>query len=169
MSTFQKTNLNVLLLTQKLVDGKGSVGRLLNSDDLYNSLLASAGSLQSATAKAQELMASLSGFSQKLNKEGTLVNDLVTDTVVFGSLKSTVLELQQIADTASVFIQHLKDAGDDPKTPVGVLLHDEQTGNHLKGTISNLEADTARLNELLDTIQHSILFRKFFKKDKSEK
>ena len=45
-----------------------------------------------------------------MNKEGTLANELVTDTAVFNSLKASILNLQQISDTASFFIADLKEA-----------------------------------------------------------
>lgn len=46
-------------------------------------------------------------FSEGFNKKGTLANQLVTDTTIFNSVKTTVLQLQNIADTATLFIADL--------------------------------------------------------------
>jgi phospholipid/cholesterol/gamma-HCH transport system substrate-binding protein len=165
MITLQQNNLNILGFTKKLASGEGTIGRLVNSDSVYNSILATANSLKLATANAQVLIASLSTFSTKLNKNGTLVNDLVTDTIVFNSMKASVLKLKSIADTATVFVNNMKEISTDPKSPVGVMLHDEQTGADLKATISNLETSSENLNKTLEALQHSFLFRNYFKKE----
>src|SRR5665213_2269437 len=107
MATFQQNNLNILKLTKKLSDGEGTIGKLINSDSIYNSIAATTKNLQLASANAQVLIASLANFSAKLNDKGTLANDLVTDTVVFNSIKNSVLQLQTISDTAKVFVNNL--------------------------------------------------------------
>ncbi|MGZ6520053.1 MAG: MlaD family protein, partial [Bacteroidia bacterium] len=168
ISTFQKSNINVLALTKKLADGEGTIGKLMNSDSIYNNIIATTNSLKKASANAQNLIASLSDFSSKLNKKGTLANDLVSDTAVFKSLKATVFQLNNIADTAHVFINDLKTAGKNPKSPVGVLLHDEQTGSELKATISNLDSGSKKLDEDLEALQHNFLLRRYFKKKAKE-
>jgi phospholipid/cholesterol/gamma-HCH transport system substrate-binding protein len=163
MSTFQQNNLNVLTLTKKLANGEGTIGKLINSDSIYNNIAATTKSLQKASANAQNLITSLTNFSSKLNKNGTLANELVTDTVVFKSLKSSVLKLNGIANTANGFISNLKDASNNPKSPVGVLLHDEQVGADLKTTISHLESSSKKLDADLEAIQHNFLLRRYFK------
>ncbi len=168
MNTFQQNNLNILKLTKKLTDGEGTIGKLLNSDSIYNSIATTTNSLQLASANAQILIASLANFSAKLNKDGTLANDLVTDTIVFNSLKTSVLQLQSVADTASVFVSNLKEASANPKSPLGVMLHDEQTGTNLKTTISNLESSSENLNKDLVALQHSFLLKKYFKKEEKK-
>ena len=173
INTLQENNKNVLAITndfkvisKNLSQGNGTVGKLLNDDAIYNHLDAATISLQNASGKAQQLIASLSTFSAGLNKKGTLANQLTTDTIVFNSLKSTVLQLHQIADTASAFVTNLNTVSSNTKTPVGILLHDEESGAHLKQTLKNLESGSQKLDEDLEAAQHNILLRGFFKKKK---
>jgi phospholipid/cholesterol/gamma-HCH transport system substrate-binding protein len=169
LNTLQQNNLNILVLTKKLANGEGTIGKLLNSDSIYNDIAATTYSLKMASANAQILIASLADFGDKLNKKGTLANDLVTDTTVFNSVKGTVFELHKIADTASLFVSSLKEAANNPNSPVGILLHDEQTGADLKTVISNLKTSSDNLNKDLEGLQHSFLLRKYFKNDSKEK
>jgi len=171
INTLQENNKNLLAITndfktisKKLASGEGTIGKLLNDTSVYENINAATKSLQSATVKAQQLIGSLSDFSSGLNKKGTLANELTTDTIVFKSVKASVLQLQQMADTASVFIANLKKAGSDPHSTVGVLLHDEESGARLKETIRNLESSSKKLDEDLEAAQHNFLLRGFFKK-----
>ena len=117
INTLQENNKNLLAITSdfklisgKLANGEGTVGKLLNDDAVYTQLDAASLSLQKAAARAETLIASLATFSEGLNKKGTLANEITTDTVVFNSLKTTVLQLHQMADTATVFINKIKES-----------------------------------------------------------
>jgi phospholipid/cholesterol/gamma-HCH transport system substrate-binding protein len=178
LATLQKNNDNILVITtgfkditsdfrsigKKLTTNDGTIGKLLNDNVLYDNINTATVSLKNASAKAQLLVGELNNFSAGLNKKGNLANDLINDTIVFNSIKSSVLQLQNIADTANVFIANLKEISTNPNSSIGVLLHDEQAGAYLKGTIKNLESGSKKLDEDLEAVQHSFLLRCFFKK-----
>ncbi|HOW41877.1 MAG TPA: hypothetical protein PL123_15135, partial [Bacteroidales bacterium] len=177
ITTLQANNENLKSITgdfkiisRKLAEGEGTVGKLLNDDSFYNKINAAAASLQTVSAKAQQLITSLATYSEGLKKEGTLAYELTADTVVFSSIKASVTRLNQIADTAAILISDLKKAESNAKTPIGTLLHDEETGEDLRQTIKNLEVTTIRLNEDLEGLQHSFPLKRYFKKkEKAEK
>jgi phospholipid/cholesterol/gamma-HCH transport system substrate-binding protein len=171
INTLQENNKNFLAITNDfkviskgLVAGEGTIGKLLKDEAVYANINAATASLQLASAKAQALVASLADFSANLNKKGTLANELTTDTVIFKSVKTSVLQLQQMADTASVFIADLKKAGTNPNSPIGVLLRDEASGARIKETIKNLESSSQKLDEDLKAAQSSFLLKGYFKK-----
>jgi phospholipid/cholesterol/gamma-HCH transport system substrate-binding protein len=175
INTLQENNKNFLAITNDfkviskgLVAGEGTIGKLLKDDAVYANINATTASLQLASAKAQQLVASLATFSAGLNKKGTLANELTTDTVVFKSVKATVLQLQKIADTATSFIADLKKAGANPNSPIGVLLRDEASGARIKETIKNLESSSQKLDEDLKAAQSSFLLKGYFKKKAKE-
>jgi phospholipid/cholesterol/gamma-HCH transport system substrate-binding protein len=171
INTAQENNKNILAITndvkaitKKLAAGEGSLGKLLNDSLIYTNINETIVSLQKASAKAQQLIGSLAEFSSGLNKKGTLANELTTDTVVFKSVKASVLQLQQMADTATVFIANLKQASANPNSAIGVLLHDDESGSRLKETIKNLERSSKKLDEDLEAAQHNFLLKGYFKK-----
>lgn len=175
INTFQENNKNLLAITsdfkaisKKLAAGEGTIGKLLHDSSVYMNINAATASLQAASAKAQQLVGSMATFSSNLNKKGTLVNELTTDTVVFNSAKASVQKLQLMADTAMLFIINLKKAGSNPHSSIGVLLHDEEAGANLKNTIKNLESSSLKLDADLEAAQHNILLRGFFKKKAKE-
>jgi len=175
INTLQENNKNLLaitndfkLISSKLASGEGTIGKLLNEDAIYAQLDAASLSLQKATAGAEQLISTLSIYSEGLNKKGTLANEITTDTIVFNSLKTTVLQLQQMADTAGIFINNLKAAGSNQQTAIGVLLYDEESGARLKQIIINLESGSKKLDEDLEAAQHNFLLRGYFKKKEKE-
>jgi phospholipid/cholesterol/gamma-HCH transport system substrate-binding protein len=175
MNTLQENNMNVLAITKDfksiskdLADGRGSIGKLLKDDVIYSDISSAAASLKNASGKANQVMGSLSSFSSGLNKKGTLANQLVTDTVVFNSLKGSVKELNKITDTASALVSNLNSATRNKKSPIGILLHDEETGANLKSTMKNLESGSKKLDQDLEAAQHSFLLRRYFKKNKKD-
>lgn len=175
MNTLQENNKNLVSITanlktvsQDLSDGKGSIGKLIKDETLYNNLASTGASLKNASDKANQVMSSLSGFTSGLNKKGTLANQLVTDTLLFSSLKKSANKLNVITDTAAVMVSSLNSATRNPKTPVGVLLHDEEAGAHLKSTLKNLDSGSQKLDEDLKAAQSSFLLKKYFKKKAKE-
>jgi len=171
INTLQDNNVNLKsitnelkTITHRLAAGEGTIGKLLRDSSVYENINAATASLQLATVKMDQLAGSLADFSAGLNKKGTLVNELMTDTVVFQSVRASVLQLQQIADTAAIFVNNISLAGSNPRSSIGVLLYDEEAGARLKETIRNLESSSKKLDEDLEAAQHNLFLRGFFKK-----
>ena len=183
MATLQKNNQNLLAITtdfktisKKLVDGEGSIGKLLNDNDLYTSLDHTMASLQRSAANAEKLTAAIADYGQKLNQEGTLANDLVTDTTVFAEVRSSVGRLKALSASAAEAGENLKNASvnvqnattklENKESPLGVLLYDEGAGNNIRQTLKNLEGGSKKLDEDLRALQDNFFFRRYFKKKK---
>jgi phospholipid/cholesterol/gamma-HCH transport system substrate-binding protein len=171
INTLQENNKNLLSITtdlkaifKNIAAGNGTLGKLVVDNTVYDNINAATASLQSASEKAREMMNSLATISTGINKKGTLINELLVDTMVFDAIKTSVLNLQQISDTANVLISNLKQAGNNPKSTLGVLLYDEASGAHLRETLKNLESSSIKLDEDLEAVRHNILLRGYFKK-----
>jgi len=169
LNTLRKSNDNIFAITtdfktisKRLVDGEGTAGKLLNDNSLYTNINKATSSLTTATIEAGKVINSLKIFSSNLNKEGTLANEFTTDTVLFKTVKASVLQLQQISTTALAFIKNLNQKTSDSTTSLGLLLNDKESGTNLKETIKNLKTSSIKLNEDLEALQHNVLFKKYF-------
>lgn len=184
MATLSKNNDNLLAITdnfkvisEKMAEGKGSIGKLLNEDIFADEMLKTLATLKSASTNLQQLSANVNHYTARLNDTGTLANDLVSDTVIFSKLRSTVGKLQQMADKSNEVINSLQGASNtvneglkNPNTPAGMLLGDQKTASSLKVTMQNLQSASVKLNDDLEAVQHNFLLRGFFrKKAKAEK
>jgi phospholipid/cholesterol/gamma-HCH transport system substrate-binding protein len=174
MATLQENNKNLLditsnfkLISKRISDGEGTVGKLLKDEALVNNLETTVGGLKQASANAQKLTASISDYAARLQSKGSLTNDLITDTVIFNRLRSTVAQLQQVSKTANEVTNNFKEVSakvNSNNSPVGVLLNDPQAASDLKATLNNLNAGTEKLDQNMEALQHNFLLRGFFKK-----
>jgi phospholipid/cholesterol/gamma-HCH transport system substrate-binding protein len=171
MNTLQENNRNLVDITRdvknlsnKIRSGQGNLGKMINDETLYNNLSEAAVSLKNASNRAGQMISSLNEFTARLNKKGSLAYELTNDTSVFRKLKTTVAQLNNMSDSATVLVNNLKEASSNTKTPMGVLMHDEEAGANLKQTIKNLNGGSKKLDEDLEALQSSFLMRKYFKK-----
>jgi phospholipid/cholesterol/gamma-HCH transport system substrate-binding protein len=174
LTTLQASGSNLLAITgnlkavsQKLSSGQGTLGSLINDPSIAEQLRASIDNFRATAAGSERMMANLEGFSAALHKPGGLAQELVSDTTVFLQLKSTAARLNEAASQATAFSVSLRSAGEglnDPNTPLGTLLHNEEAADDLQRTIKNLRVSSKELSDDLEAVQHSFLLRGFFKK-----
>lgn len=174
MATLQENNKNLLditgnfkLISKRIIDGEGTVGKLLTDEKLMNNLEATVTGLKQASVNARQLTNDISDYASKLQSEGSLTNDLLTDTVIFNRLRSTVDQLQQVSKTANEITNDFKQVSNKLSTnnsTVGVLLNDSKAAADLQNTLANLSAGSEKLDENMEALQHNFLLRGFFRK-----
>src|SRR5450432_2476541 len=96
MSTLAKNNDNVLEITngfkvisKRLVDGQGTIGKLMTDETMVNDLNATALTLKRTSLNLEKVSSNVAAYTAKFSAKGSLANDLVTDTVIFSRLRST--------------------------------------------------------------------------------
>lgn len=181
MATLQTNNKNLVEITEnfglvsaRIARGEGTFGALLNDSLMAVHIKQMIGNLNQTAANTANASAALNQLTTKLNAEGTLINDLLTDTVVYGNLQEAVAQLQGITQTASALVTNLNQTAgklDDKDNAVGVLLNDPEAAETIKQTLINLEQSTEKLDQNMEALQHNFLFRGFFRKQakKAEK
>lgn len=174
MAKLEKNNNNLLDITsdfksisRSIVNGKGSIGKLLKDESLYNNLQSVVGAFKQASLNTQQLTTNLETYSSKLKTEGSFANNLVSDTLIFSKLRETVAQIQEISKKINVVSNNLQIASagmNDSTKTVGSLIHSQQTADNLNLTFQNLNTSSQKLNEDLDALQHNFLLRHYFKK-----
>jgi phospholipid/cholesterol/gamma-HCH transport system substrate-binding protein len=121
------------------------------------------------------LVANVSDYTARLTAKGSLTNDLITDTVLFARLRSTVRQIDALSATAGQVVGNLQATSEnlnqrltDPSSPAGLLLNDKETAAEIRATIKNLQTSTKKLDENMEALQHNFLLRGFFRKRNSQ-
>jgi phospholipid/cholesterol/gamma-HCH transport system substrate-binding protein len=174
MKTLQQNNQNLLaitsdfkLLSNKILQGKGTVGALLADSSMGVQLRNSMTNLQAATAKAANLAAELDQFGKKMNTKDGFADKLLTDTATFNRIKGAVAQLQQAAANATILTNNLNKASNKLNTTdnaLGELLNDPKGAGQVKTTLINLQQSSIKLNNDLEAAQSNFLLKGFFKK-----
>ncbi|MEO8770047.1 MAG: MlaD family protein [Ferruginibacter sp.] len=181
MTTLQANNKNLLAITndfksvsKKLDSGNGMIPTLLNDPALAMKLNNTIDNLQSAIANFRTVsvnstvvLANLQDFSGKLNKPGNSLNELVSDTGMYTSVKGTLSELNNAAGSLTKFSSNLNILSgklNQKGNTLDVLLTDTAAASSLKNTLKNLDAGSQTLDDDLLALQHNIFLRGFFKK-----
>jgi phospholipid/cholesterol/gamma-HCH transport system substrate-binding protein len=186
IATLQQNNKNLLditgnikTITERLMNGQGSAGKILSDDKLANDLQAAITGFRIASAQVQRITSDVASYTSQLQSEGSLTNSLIHDTVLFSRLKSTASQIEQASVTIKESSANIKRITgnienvsrhlDGTGSPVGVLLNDEEAGKNLKITLENLQTGSKKLDEDLEALQHNFLLRGFFKKKEKQK
>jgi len=181
MKTFQVNNKNLVditsdfkILAANLVAGKGAAGALLSDEQMAQNLRAIVLSLKNTAQATNKMAADLNSFTATLNTKDGLANKMLTDTVIFARLQTSINELQKASRSASALTENLNSASanlnnassklNQTDNAAGVILNDKQTAEQVKQITQNLERSSYNLNEDLKALQNNFLFRGYFRK-----
>ncbi|WP_337042477.1 MlaD family protein [Emticicia sp. 17c] len=186
LKTLQANNKNILSITDDLKGiisgiraGEGSVGKLMKDEAIYANISKSMATVEAATRDLKKGVTTLANLTDKLNTEGNFINSIAADKEIYPAIKNTVNSLQNTTETlketsvaakkmVSDLEQTTSNLVNNPKSPVGVLLHDEKAANNIRETISNLESSSEKLDQNLEALKHNFLFRRYFRKQAKE-
>jgi phospholipid/cholesterol/gamma-HCH transport system substrate-binding protein len=181
MATLQSNNENILAITtdfknisKKIDSGKGTLGILLNDATIANELNKTIDNLQvvatnlkTVSQNSKAVIDNFHTFSRKLNKPGNSINELATDTILYGNIKESLAQLQKSTNSVTKITSNLKNVSEklnQENNTVGVLLNDSTAAASIKITLKNLETGSKKLDQDLEALQHNFLFKRFFKK-----
>ncbi|WP_369793851.1 MlaD family protein [Mangrovimonas sp. TPBH4] len=175
LSTLSTTNENAAILTSdllkitnRIVDGEGTIGVLLNDTIMAKELKQTIGNLKMASQGVSVTMDKLSGLveSLKTNDEsvlGVLLNDTISGT----KLKTVVQNMEALSGDMENVVGNINQVVQDIKSSQGTLnyiLNDTTLVEDLKTSADNIKQGTDKFNENMEALKHNILFRGYFKK-----
>lgn len=174
VNTLQKNNLNLLDITsdlktvsKRIVNGEGTIGKLLKNDSLLNNLQNVVSIVKQASLNTRQITSNLETYTSKFETKGSFTNDLVSDTVIFYELRATVTQIQEISKTIAVVANNLQTASEglnDSSKTAGALIHSKETADNIKTILINLKSSSRKLDEDLEALQHNFLLKGFFRK-----
>ena len=173
-NTLQENNQNLVAITNnfkkisdQIAEGRGTLGKLLTDESLANQLNISSVTLQATIVEARAFTADLARYASKIETKGSLTNEIVTDTTIYTTLKTTVSKMQDVSSTANIIADNLKNASaqlNESKGTAGALLNDTAIVSSLKIILKNLESSTQKLDENMEALQHHFLLRGYFRR-----
>lgn len=134
---------NLRNISTQMAEGKGTVGKLINDDSLYNSALASARELETA---AGEIKTTLTDARKIVDQASTMVADINAGHGTIGKL----LRDEKVYDETAASMTNLREILqkiNQGQGSVGKLLNDKEFYNNAKMTLQKLDKATEGLED----------------------
>ena len=177
-NTLSKTNknaatltANLLKITDKMMDGKGTMGSLINDTLMARDLKETMRYLKLTGKGASETVLKLNQLIESLDSKDNVIG-VIKDSAVAHKIKNMVTNLDQSSvgiDKAitnlNATIKNIKDG----KGAINYLSNDPKLVRNIDSTMTNINQASFRLNENLEALKHNFLFRGYFRKLEKEK
>ncbi len=158
---------NMLKITQSLMEGKGTLGKLLNDSVMANDLEHTVRNLKYASLEAKGSLRELNTIIGSIDFEKSIAGKLLNDTLAAKKIDSIIMHIKASSEEIDQMSHRLNTFVDDISQGDGALKYlakDSTFVNQLDQTIQNLEQGTGRFNENMEALKHHFLFRGYFKK-----
>lgn len=178
MSTLSVTNQNaaalsseLLKITSSLNEGQGTLGRLLNDEDMGNDLKETVKNLNKVSGDATAVINDLKAVISDIDFEESLLYVLVNDSLAASQFRSTLTHLEASSEQIEVAVENLNSVIGEVKEGDGTfnyIVNDTTLVNDLDATVKNVKQGSVLLNENLEAMRHNFLFKGYFKKIEKE-
>ncbi|GMN11717.1 hypothetical protein MTsPCn9_29000 [Croceitalea sp. MTPC9] len=179
LSTLNVTNENAALLTadllavtQSLINGKGTFGRLLNDTIMANDLQQTITNLKYASTNANSIISELDKKIKDIDFDQSVAGVLLSDSFSAEKMRSIILHLENSSSELDKMTKDLTAVtGEirDGKGAVNYLATDTILVNQLENTMKNIDQGMERFNENMEALKHNFLTRGYFRKQEKQK
>ncbi len=179
LETLNKTNENVALLTvdllnitNKIVEGKGTLGALVSDSLMARDIKQSAEELRKMTSGATNAIAQINTIISKINYDESAAALILSDTVsrnqikkVFGNLEKSSDNINEVTKDIEDYVKKIKSA----KGTLNYITQDEVLVKTIDSTMINIKEASEKLNENMEALKHNFFFRGYFRKLEKKK
>lgn len=179
LSTLNTTNENAALLTSdllkitnKILEGKGTLGTLLSDTLLAQDIRRSIIELKKTTQSTSALVTTINAIVEKVNYGESAAAVLLSDTastnqlkIVFDNLEKSSQDIKSVSQNLEKYIKEIS-AGEGT---INHLIQDKAMAGQLDSTMINVKEAAEKLNENMEALRQNFLFRRYFKKQEREK
>ncbi|MFZ6009468.1 MAG: MlaD family protein [Bacteroidota bacterium] len=159
-------------IAQKVSEGRGVVGELLNDGVLAQDLRKAITSFKSTGDHTAKAALELNSLLHTMQHGDGLLPALIADTSYARAFQQALTNVKKVSDHTERVTKDLeKLTGNINKNDnaLGVLLNDSITAQRLQATILHAERASKKLDENMEALQHNFFLRGYFrKKDKRE-
>jgi phospholipid/cholesterol/gamma-HCH transport system substrate-binding protein len=159
---------DLLKITNAMIEGKGTIGVLLNdtimAKDLGQSVINLKNASYTATRSLKELNTILADIK---TNDDTVLGLLINDTLSGQKLKNVIANLEASSIEIENLVQNANTVVTDIQSNEGALnyvLNDTTLVNSLKSTLNNINEGTAKFNQNMEALKHNFLTRGYFRK-----
>lgn len=174
LATLNKTNENAALLsadllkiTKEILEGKGTIGTLINDTILSNNVRQTVIGLKKTSEEANLAIMKVNNIIAKINYDESAAAVILSDTAAANQIKNILANLEKSSQDINKVTVNVNDYINEIKSSKGVVNHiikDENLVRDIDSTMMNIKESSVKLNENLEALKHNFLFRGYFRK-----
>lgn len=179
LTTLNVTNENAALLTSdllnittKILEGKGTLGMLINDSVVAQDLRRSIYELRLTSSGASKAINELNGIISEINFEESVAGVLLSDSISGVKMKNIVANLEKSTDQINSMSDNLGEYINEIKEGEGALnfvIKDKEFAREMDSTLRYIKEASYKLNENMEALKHNFLFRGYFRRLEKEK
>lgn len=154
-------------IAQRITDGKGIVGELLNDGTIAQELREAILNLLTTGNNTAKASAELHTLLYQMRNGDGLLPMLINDTAYSNTFQNALANIEKVSVNAGIVSENLQNLAakmNDKDNAAGVLMTDTLVADQLKNTIQNAAQASHKLDENMEALQHNFLFRGYFRK-----
>jgi phospholipid/cholesterol/gamma-HCH transport system substrate-binding protein len=166
-----KLTANLLKITNEIIEGKGTIGSLINDTIISGDLKKTMRYLKLTTKGASETVTKIDKLVASLDDKDNVVG-VIKDSAVANKIKNMVANLDQSTKEINKVITNLNATVlniKEGKGTINYLANDPELVQKIDSTMTNINEASAKLNENMEAMRHNFLFKGYFKKQEKEK
>lgn len=166
-----KLTSNLLKITNELIEGKGTLGALINDTVISRDLKETMHYVKLTAKGASETVTKIDKLVASLDNKDNVVG-IMKDSAVANKIKNMVTNLNKSTHEINVVMANLNATILDIKEGKGTinyLANDPELVGKIDSTMTNINEASAKLNENMEAMRHNFLFKGYFKKQEKEK
>ncbi len=175
LSTLSVSSENAAILTADLlkiahamIEGKGTLGILLNDTIMANDLKESVSNLKTVSIGASKSIRELNKMVVSLKtNDTTILGMLINDSISGNKLKNIVHNLESSTIKIENVVSNINMVVDDFNSSDGTInyiVKDTSLVNGLKSTLKNINEGTYKFNQNMEALKHNFFTRGYFRK-----
>jgi phospholipid/cholesterol/gamma-HCH transport system substrate-binding protein len=177
LKTLNKSNNDIAIITENLksVSEKLNKGKalwnLINDSMLTSQIKSSINKINTSTNKINDLLDNTNSIVKDVKKGKGSIGLLLYDTILSKNIQNSAFNLEatsnktsEISSSLKSLTENLKNDIEDGNGIIHLILKDSLVKKDLTESIIYIKKDSKGINEIIDAIKKSILFRRYFKK-----
>lgn len=174
LTTLNTTNENAALLTadllkitNKILEGKGTIGVLVNDTTLAQDIRQVVLEISRASKETGMAISRVNRIISKINYDESAAAVILSDTASANKIRQIFTNLEKSSDDINDVTKNLNSYLDEIKSSKGTLnliTQDEKLAREIDSTMISIKEASDKLNQNMEALKHNILFRGYFKK-----
>lgn len=159
-------------IAEKINKGEGVVGELLNDGELAQEIRQTVARLNQTGSNTAHATAELNSLFADAHHGDGLLPTLIEDTTYAQTFAMVLENIQDVSKQSAEVATNLRQVVqkmNENENALGVIMSDTTFANNLKHTIENADHAAFRMEEVMEAMQHSFLFRGYFRRKYADK